>query len=248
MVAERQNDPGRRYRLSCLAFASLFIGGVPLFLFGVFLFLGPLSLVDAGFSCAGSLAADACLSVFFFVQHSSMIRREFRVRVENYISREYYPALYSIVSGISLLLVLGLWQRVSHVIWETSDAWSWTMRALFFLALAGYLWGAGSFRQFDPFGTRHLIVLARGKTPRPISLVAHGAYRWMRHPLYFFSVLMIWAYPVVTFDRLLFNILWSGWVVVGTVLEERDLVHEFGEEYRQYQARVPMMIPYRFPR
>ena len=46
-------------------------------------------------------------------------------------------------------------------------------------------------------------------------------------------------------DRLLFNVLWSAWVFVGTMLEERDLVRTFGEPYREYQRRVPMLLPLR---
>jgi protein-S-isoprenylcysteine O-methyltransferase Ste14 len=48
---------------------------------------------------------------------------------------------------------------------------------------------------------------------------------------------MLWSQPAPTSDRLLLNLLWSGWICVGTTLEERDLVAEFGEVYRQYQQR-----------
>ncbi len=43
----------------------------------------------------------------------------------------------------------------------------------------------------------------------------------------------------------MYNLLWTGWIVVGTLLEERDLVHTYGDEYRDYQARVPMLFPYK---
>ena len=58
---------------------------------------------------------------------------------------------------------------------------------------------------------------------------------------------MIWSYPDLTADRLLFNVLFTGWIIVGSVLEERDLVENYGEDYRSYQRRVPMLIPYRKP-
>ena len=70
---------------------------------------------------------------------------------------------------------------------------------------------------------------------------------WVRHPLYLFLILMFWSYPDLTADRLLFNVLWTVWMIIGTVLEERDLVASFGDAYRDYQAEVPMLIPYRFP-
>jgi protein-S-isoprenylcysteine O-methyltransferase Ste14 len=69
----------------------------------------------------------------------------------------------------------------------------------------------------------------------------------VRHPLYFFSLIMIWSCPEITMDRLLFNVLWTVWIVMATLFEEKDLVSEFGDQYRQYQAKVPMIIPYKIP-
>ena len=78
-------------------------------------------------------------------------------------------------------------------------------------------------------------------------MVVRGPYRWVRHPLYSATLLMIWSYPVLTADRLLFNVLFTIWILVGTMLEERDLVADYGEDYQNYQRRVPMLIPYRKP-
>jgi protein-S-isoprenylcysteine O-methyltransferase Ste14 len=58
---------------------------------------------------------------------------------------------------------------------------------------------------------------------------------------------MIWACPAVTTDRLMFNLLWSLWIVMGAQFEERDLISRFGGDYRRYQQCVPMLIPYRRP-
>lgn len=41
------------------------------------------------------------------------------------------------------------------------------------------------------------------------------------------------------------TVLWTVWIVVGTVLEERDLVAEFGDRYLVYQRNVPILIPRR---
>lgn len=62
-----------------------------------------------------------------------------------------------------------------------------------------------------------------------------------------FMLVLIWSSPHVTTDRLLFSITWTLWVILGTCLEERDLVAESGETYRQYQKTVPMLIPWRGP-
>jgi protein-S-isoprenylcysteine O-methyltransferase Ste14 len=33
---------------------------------------------------------------------------------------------------------------------------------------------------------------------------------------------------------------------MGTLMEERDLIAAFGDEYRNYQRKVPMLIPYKW--
>ena len=78
--------------------------------------------------------------------------------------------------------------------------------------------------------------------------MAKGPYRWVRHPLYLFLIVIIWSCPVLTFDRLIFNIMWTFWIVIGTYLEDRDLHREFGSQYLEYSSRVPMLVPYRIPR
>jgi protein-S-isoprenylcysteine O-methyltransferase Ste14 len=55
---------------------------------------------------------------------------------------------------------------------------------------------------------------------------------------------MIWSFPDLTSDRLLFNLLWTAWIVIGTLLEEKDLVNIHGKLYQDYQQRVPMLIPF----
>jgi protein-S-isoprenylcysteine O-methyltransferase Ste14 len=58
---------------------------------------------------------------------------------------------------------------------------------------------------------------------------------------------LFWTNPEVTTDRLLFNILWTGWIYIGTLWEERDLLSEFGNTYAEYQKHVPMFFPWRRP-
>jgi protein-S-isoprenylcysteine O-methyltransferase Ste14 len=69
----------------------------------------------------------------------------------------------------------------------------------------------------------------------------------VRHPQYFFSLVLVWCHPDWTIDRLLFNVLLTVWVVLGTILEERDLVREFGEDYVRYRRHVPILVPWRPP-
>jgi protein-S-isoprenylcysteine O-methyltransferase Ste14 len=39
------------------------------------------------------------------------------------------------------------------------------------------------------------------------------------------------------------NAVLSAYLIIGTLLEEKRLVAEFGEEYRDYQEQVPMFLP-----
>ncbi len=77
-------------------------------------------------------------------------------------------------------------------------------------------------------------------------LVVRGAYRWVRHPMYTGSLLIIWLMPAMTLNSALFYAALTAYIVIGAHLEERKLLAEYGEDYRQYREQVPMLVP-RFP-
>lgn len=74
-------------------------------------------------------------------------------------------------------------------------------------------------------------------------LTTEGFYRFMRHPLYTFGLLILWLSPSVTVNSFVIYIALTIYIFVGAYFEERKLLREFGQEYAQYQSVTPMLIP-----
>jgi len=227
-----------------LMFLSLCIGGGALVLFVYFLLFGAPGAVGIVRSEPGRLVWDAVLSLGFFLQHSLMIRRGVKDRITQRIPAAYYPALYSIASGIALIALVLLWQPSDRFLFRLGGAARWVSVCVVLTAFVGFAWGVRSLRWFDPFGRLAIQVRLRGVAPPSLAFVAEGAYRFVRHPLYLFALVLIWSTPRFSADQFLFNVLWTLWIVVGTKLEERDLVADFGGAYRRYQVSVPMLLPH----
>lgn len=94
-------------------------------------------------------------------------------------------------------------------------------------------------------GLRQLVRWAEGQPdPRdPPQLYTGGIYGYVRHPLYFFSLILIWLTPIMTVNLLAFNLGATAYFYLGSIFEERKLVAEFGEAYREHQRRVPRLFP-----
>jgi protein-S-isoprenylcysteine O-methyltransferase Ste14 len=218
-------------------------GAGSMLLLGMFLLFGPISPLDLGFDRWAALAWDGGLTLAFCLQHSIMVRRSFRRWMERLVDPLYHGAIYAIASAVVLIAMVLLWQETSILLLKLEGGWRWLTRAVFLITLAGFYWSARALGSFDALGIDPI----RGREPRHTPLSIRGPYRWVRHPLYLFVLILIWACPDLTDDRLLFNLLWSIWIVVASVLEELDLVVAFGDDYREYQRRVPMLLPWKPP-
>lgn len=76
-------------------------------------------------------------------------------------------------------------------------------------------------------------------------LYTGGLHRFVRHPLYLGT--FIFLVGLCLYWPLMKNFLVTGIVIIytlaGTLLEEKKLLKEFGQAYKDYQLRVPMIFP-----
>jgi protein-S-isoprenylcysteine O-methyltransferase Ste14 len=76
-------------------------------------------------------------------------------------------------------------------------------------------------------------------------LVINGLYSYMRHPLYTFSMMLLWLTPTFSRNYLIFVLLSTAYFVIGSIFEEQRLENDFGEAYKQYKMRVPRFVPWK---
>jgi protein-S-isoprenylcysteine O-methyltransferase Ste14 len=95
-------------------------------------------------------------------------------------------------------------------------------------------------------GAFHFLGLTQlvSETPTQNSpLNFRGFYKWVRHPLYTFSLMFIWLTPAMTTNTLTAFILFTLYFQFGSIYEERRMVAEFGPVYEDYCRQVPRLIP-----
>ncbi len=224
------------------------LGGLSMPAFAVFLFAGSWTIFDLNRSAPVTLCIDAALCGLFFLQHSGMVRGPFRRWIRRRIPEAYTATVYASASGFCLWVLILFWQGFPEPLLQFNGAFRGLLRILFGIAVIGTLWGNLSLTFFDPMGIKSALRNLRNQQPQKTPFSVRGPYRWVRHPLYFFSLLMIWACPDWTLDRFLFNLLWTVWILLGALLEERDLTSSFGDIYERYQQEVPMLIPFFMPK
>jgi methanethiol S-methyltransferase len=79
-------------------------------------------------------------------------------------------------------------------------------------------------------------------------LMTDGVYARVRHPQYTGLFLIVFGEGIVHWPTIVSVVVFPVIVIAYTMLarrEERQMVEQFGDEYREYQRRVPMLIPRR---
>jgi methanethiol S-methyltransferase len=152
---------------------------------------------------------------------------------------KFYRLLYNIFAVVSFAPILYLMISLpDQVLYQVSAPWSYLMLAgqalsVFFLFIAVIQTDLLSFA-----GVRQLI-----QEEKPGNLVITGLYRSVRHPLYTFSLSILWCSPTMTLNSFIVYASLTIYVLVGIVFEERKLLHEFGQDYASYKSSTPMLLP-----
>jgi len=169
------------------------------------------------------------------------VKAWFRRRFGDGVYR-WYRLGYNLFATLSFILVfLVYWRAPDQVIWVAPTPWNWIMRGL---QLAGLVGLVAAVMETNTGEYAGLAQLRPGWSPdykEPMRL--GGLYCLVRHPIYFFSLPLVWFSPVVTVNGLTFAILFTLYFYFGAKHEETGLRQEFGPAYDDYRKRVPMLIP-----
>lgn len=191
-----------------------------------------------------ALAINTFLLGVFAVQHSVMARQAFKQWWTQYIPKPIERSTYVLCTNIALALLFYAWQPMGGKIWRIQDPVGQSL--LYGLFAAGWglvLMATLLINHFDLFGMRQVWLYLRKQEFTPLPFKTPALYQQVRHPLYVGWLLVFWATPTMTVAHLVFAVTTTIYILMAIQWEEKDLVALHGEAYKDYQERVPKLIP-----
>ncbi|HTI39531.1 MAG TPA: methyltransferase [Vicinamibacterales bacterium] len=237
---DRPAVPGATWLLCAWLGGAAFVVSLALFLYDYFIRFATLS-ADAAVVPA---LLDTTLFTIFALHHSIFARTSVKRLVTRAVPVWFERSLFTWVASIVFIIVLVLWQPVDGVLYAVPAGWRWIAYAAQIAGILLTVRGSSAIDVLDLAGIRPVIDARRHTPPRHVPLETRGVYGLVRHPLYFGWALIVCGAPTMTGTRAVFAIVSTLYLAIAIPLEERALIHVFGDAYRTYQERTRWrMIP-----
>ena len=201
----------------------------------------------------GSFLRTVAAVAAYGAVHSALLTPAFRLALEALVgpraARGWFRLGYNALAAVLLAALLAYLARLpDRDIVRVGGVAALGLWAVRLAGLGFILWCVGRVGGGAFLGLDHARACLRG---RPVpgdgveagDLVVDGPYRHVRHPMYAAGLVVLWAGPVWTVNRLGFALAASAYLWLGALHEERRLARSFGSRYAAYAAGRPRFVP-----
>jgi protein-S-isoprenylcysteine O-methyltransferase Ste14 len=191
-----------------------------------------------------SVIVNTMLIGLFAIQHSVMARQGFKRWWTRIVPPSVERSTYVLFASFALLILYWLWQPIPTLVWTVQNPIAAAvLDGTFWLGWVVLVASTFLLSHFELFGLSQVFARLFGKKLSDAKFRAPLLYRHVRHPIYLGVLLAVWATPTMTVGHLLFSVVITAYILIGIQLEERDLVQQFGDQYRRYRQQAAMLVP-----
>ena len=246
------NMPGNRiarvtaFLYGLVAYFAFF--GTILYAIGFVMGLVVPKTIDSGTvsSTNQALLVNLLLMSLFAVQHSVMARRQFKEWWTQYVPKSVERSTYMLFASLTLMLLFWQWCPMPANVWQIDEPGiAMTVATVSLVGWVMVFTSTFLINHFELFGLHQVASNLAGREMPAPRFRTPLYYKFVRHPIYLGFIIAFWAAPTMSVGHLLFAAVTTAYIFVGILLEERDLVDLFGDDYRRYKDRVSMLLPWR---
>lgn len=187
----------------------------------------------------------ALLWICWCFLHSLLISRLWTGWLRSAVGDSFasYRLLFNIFSLATVSpIVLYQFSLEQRLLFNWSDWWQWLKILLYFYVFYMFYVGWKRYDMSFFLGIKQMKQYLSGVSSSG-SVFSADCAGGVRHPWYSGGLVLVVIYGPVTNISLVSKIVLGIYLVIGTLLEERKLLHEIGEPYATYCRQLPMLFP-----
>ncbi len=195
------------------------------------------------------------LFTLFAASHTFLASRKIKKRLAEKLGAKiaFYRLFYNVSSTLIFAAVYFISPKPDVIVYDLQYPYDIITFALQVLSLVGLIWAAKPVNMKEFVGISQIERYLNGNynaddLDEKQELKIVGAFKFVRHPIYLFSILFLGLRPTMNLFYFVMFICLAIYFYIGSVYEEKKLVVMFGDEYIKYKKTVPRLIPIKFNR